>query len=178
MFSLPDNIFFLESGIYICFGTVLGSLISGGLLLINNSRNNDFQLERERQQRIWQQESDRQNWYREKIFEFYIVSIQTLKKSIQVQYSNTYSEGSDESDTLLNNIYCEFMSEFALVLIGHPSKDNDVVKALVKEILDIALKDPLSARALIIKMMEEDPRINAVNKGYLNNQNSSITPIS
>jgi uncharacterized protein YnzC (UPF0291/DUF896 family) len=53
-------------GIYI----ILAAVVSGVLLIINNllvtSINNNFQLEREKQQGIRQQESERQKWYRKK----------------------------------------------------------------------------------------------------------------
>ena len=155
-------------GIYILLAAGLSSVS----LLINNWINNKFQLERERQQRIWQEESDRQKWYREKIYEYYTTLIQILKKSIQAQSSNIHPEDSYESDPYIDNLYSEFTSEFALVIIGHPCKNTDEFKASVDEIIEVALKEPFFTRALITEMMEKDPRINAVNKGYLNSQKS------
>ncbi len=51
-------------GIYI----ILVAVVSSSLLIINNfwitSINNNFQLEREKQQDLRQQESERQKWFR------------------------------------------------------------------------------------------------------------------
>jgi uncharacterized protein YnzC (UPF0291/DUF896 family) len=73
-------------GIYI----ILAAVVSGTLLIINNllvtSINNNFQLEREKQQGIRQQESERQKWYREKIYDFYRTSIQVWTKIVQAQH--------------------------------------------------------------------------------------------
>ena len=43
---------------------LLSSLISGSMLLISIVINNYFQLKREKEQRIWQEESDKRRWYR------------------------------------------------------------------------------------------------------------------
>ncbi len=70
-------------GVYI----ILGAVISSTLLIINNlwmtSINNKLQLEREKQQRIWEEESNQKKWYREKIYDSYKTAIQLLTKIIQ-----------------------------------------------------------------------------------------------
>lgn len=167
MFSLPQ-------GIYILLGAVLGSIISGTLLIINTSRNNNFQLERENQQRIWQEESERQKWYREKIYESYRTSIQILTKVIQAQfkaeftseYDDSYNPGYDlDLEILLKNLYLEFSSEFSLIIVGHPDKDSKDINEITTKFVDKSgYKDPFLARTLITRIMENDPRIKDVNK--------------
>jgi hypothetical protein len=119
MFSLPN-------GIYILFGTVLGailsSLISGGLLIINNSRNNKFQLKRENEQRIWQEKGEKQKWYREKIYDSYRTSIQILTKIIQLKIEMTNYGTTPDKVININSLYVEFASEFYIILMSHPNK--------------------------------------------------------
>ena len=172
MFSLPDNIFSLESGIYICFGTVLGSLISGGLLLINNSRNNDFQLKREREQIIWQEESDKQKWYREQIYDTYRKAIHLLTKIIQSGYEMQNYGVTPDRVRDINNLYVEFGTEFYIIVMSHPDKDCEKFKEKSDEILDFKNTQPTFARLGMIEIMENDPRIKDVNKKYLNSEKS------
>lgn len=180
MLTLPQGIYILLGSV---LGAVLGSIISGILLIINTSRNNNFQLERENQQRIWQQESERQKWYREKIYESYRTSIQILTKVIQAQfkgeftseYNEGYNPGNDLNlELLINNLYFEFSSEFTLIIVGHPDKETKEIKEIKNRIIDKSVfRDPFILRELITKIMEEDPRIKDVNGEYLNNHKSS-----
>jgi hypothetical protein len=165
-------------GIYILLAAVLSSVS----LLINNWINHKFQLERENQQRIWQQESEKQKWYREKIYESYRNSIHILTKIIQAkfpaklrsEYDDSYNEDYDlELTVLLKNLYFEFTSEFSIILVGHPYKDSKELNEIIGEILDESMeKNPFMARVVMTRMMESDPRIKDVNKGYLNSENT------
>ncbi len=172
MFSLPDNIFYMESGIYICFGTVLGSLISGGLLIINNSRNNEFQLERENQQRIWQEESERHKWFREKTYESYRKTIEILTNIIQLL--ETPHENTSDNKQKIFNLYFDFSSEFYIIIAGHPNKNSEKINNVkIIEILEMVDKNPIVARNKMIEIMQQDPRIKDVKEGYLNSEKSS-----
>jgi hypothetical protein len=180
MLSLPQGIYILLGSV---LGAVLGSIISGILLIINTSRNNNFQLERENQQRIWQAESERQKWYREKIYETYRTSIQILTKIIQAQFKSELAHEHDGSydpgydlplELLINNLYFEFSSEFALIIVGHPDKETKEINEITTRIIDKSVfRDPFILRELITQIMEKDPRIKDVNGEYLNKQKSS-----
>ncbi len=153
-------------GIYILLAAGLSSVS----LLINNWINNKFQLERERQQRIWQEQSDRQNWYREKIYDAYSRSIQVLTKIIQEKLDIEYSGEVDEKvisdrQIALNKLTLEFLSEFITTVAGYPPcKNPEEIKekmSLVQKNLDL---NPSLSRTLITEIMEQDSRINGV--GY------------
>ncbi|MEG4488525.1 hypothetical protein [Microcoleus sp. D2_18a_B4] len=179
MFSLPNGIYIFFGSI---LGAVLGSLISGGLLIMNNSRNNKYQMEREKQQRISQEESDRHKWYREKIYDSYRNSIQILttiikekyKAEIKSEYDSLYESNHDLDLVLtLKNLYFEFTSEFSIIFVGHPYKDTKEFNEIIDEILNDSVdKDPFLARVVITRMMENDPRIKDINKGDLNTDNT------
>jgi hypothetical protein len=159
-------------GIYI----VLASVVSSILLIINNlwltSINNKFQLERENQQRIWQEGSEQQKWYREKIYDSYRTSIQILTKIIQGQF--VIERNKRLGKTLnLNNLYFEFMSEFYIIIGGHPNKNTKEFNEKITLIVDHFKEDAGLARILMIEIMQQDPRIKDVNKGYLNDKHSS-----
>ncbi|MEG4589714.1 hypothetical protein QUA54_31535 [Microcoleus sp. MOSTC5] len=173
----------LESGVYVGIGTVLGSLISGVLVMRNNSKNNEFQMERENQQRIWQEESERRKWYREKLYESYRNSIHILTKVIQAQYKSQFTSEYDDSynpehdldlELLIKNLYFEFSSEFSLIIVGHPDKETKEINGLTTIIIEKGVfRDPFTLRELITEIMEKDPRIKDVNEEYLNKQKSS-----
>jgi hypothetical protein len=55
------------------------------MLLISIVINNCFQLKREQQQRLWQEKSEQQKWYREKIYESYRKCLEVLIK-LQQEY--------------------------------------------------------------------------------------------
>ena len=166
-------------GIYILLAAVLSSVS----LLINNWINNKFQLDRENQQRVWQQEIERQKWYREKIYESYRTSIHILTKVIQAQYKSQFRSEYDDSynpdhdldlELLIKNLYFEFSSEFSLIIVGHPDKETKEITELKTIIIQKGVfRDPFTLRELITEIMEKDPRIKDVNEEYLNKQKSS-----
>ncbi|MEG5035061.1 hypothetical protein [Microcoleus sp. AT3-D2] len=142
---------------------VLGAALSSLALLISNCINNNFQLKREREQRIWQEESERQKWYREQIYENYRKMIHILTSYLQLQFE-TENERTVESIIRIHHLYFEFSSEFYMTTWGHPNKDSEEFKKQTNEVLDNFQNDPVAARLMIINIMEEDPRIKDVNK--------------
>ncbi|MEG4626340.1 hypothetical protein Q5691_18885 [Microcoleus sp. w1-18aA5] len=152
-------------GIYI----VLAALISSTLLIINNlvvtSINNNFQLEREKQQGIRQQESERQKWYREKIYDSYRTSIQVLTKIVQGRHEmDTKSIFTEDEHINLEKLYFEFNSEFEIIIAGYPGKDSEEFKEKMANIQKYMQKKPLIARVIITEMMQHDSRIKGVNE--------------
>jgi hypothetical protein len=160
-------------GIYILSASVISSL----LLIFNNlwltKINNKFQLERENQQRNWQEERERQKWYREKTYDSYRTSIQVLTKIIQVRYEIEHDNDKFYQNSVLPNLYFEFTSEFFIIIGGHPNKDTEEFKEKINEIVEYMKEDTVLARLMMTEIMQEDPRIKDVNKGYLNSKHSS-----
>lgn len=152
-------------GIYI----ILAAVVSGVLLIINNlvitSINNNFQLKREKQQGIRQQESEQQKWYREKIYDSYRTSIQVLTKIMQGRHEmDTKSIFTEDEHINLEKLYFEFNSEFEIIIAGYPGKDSEEFKEKVANIKKHMQKKPLIARVIITEMMEHDSRIKSVNE--------------
>jgi hypothetical protein len=166
MFSLPN-------GIYILFGSVLGALISGGLLIINNSRNNEFQLERENQQRIGQEKIEKQKWYRERIYESYRTCIHILTKIIQLKIEMSNHGNTPDKVTDITKLSIDFTAEFYIILINHPNRNGEEFKEKKSQIFDNLEDKPSVARYGMIEIMESDPRIKDVNTEYLNSEKSS-----
>ncbi|MEG4007711.1 hypothetical protein QUA41_17630 [Microcoleus sp. Pol11C1] len=162
---------------------LVGAVFSSVSLLISNCINNNFQLKREREQRIWQVESERQKWYREKIYESYRNSIHILTKVIQAQYKSQFTSEYDDSynpehdldlELLIKNLYFEFSSEFSLIIVGHPDKETKEINELTTIIIEKGVfRNPFTLRELITEIMEKDPRIKDVNEEYLKKQKSS-----
>jgi hypothetical protein len=156
-------------GIYILLGAVLGSIISGSLLIINTSVNNKFQLKREKEQHIWQEKSEQQKWYREKIYDSYKKLIQILTKIQQVKFQiEKLKEDnflpSQSRFTELNNLYLEFNSEYSIIIAGHPDKDSEELYQK-RGTIELSLKEqPLSVQNIITEIMIDDPRIKDINK--------------
>jgi len=152
-------------GIYI----VLAAVVSGALLIINNflmtSINNKFQLDREKQQGIRQQESERQKWYREKIYNSYRTSIQVLTKIVQGRHEIDLRNMATQDEYInLDKLYFEFNSEFAIIIAGYPGKDSEEFKEKMAKINKYMQDKPLIARVIITEMMEHDSRIKGVNE--------------
>jgi hypothetical protein len=147
-------------GIYIVLGAVLGSIISGTLLIINTSLNNKFQLEREKQQRIWQGKNEEQKWYREKIYDSYRKSLEILTKIIQAQFERE-NGGVVISNEYFNttNLYFKFVSEFSIIRAGHPDKGSEEFQQKIVKINEYAQTKAMIARAMVTEIMENDPRI-------------------
>jgi hypothetical protein len=165
--SDPNTINYLLSG-------ALAGIISSFILLVNNLVNNyvnnRLQLEREEKQRIWQEESAQKKWYREEIYDSYKTSIQILTKIIYIKYemfTNRYSDAAtaNQRENNLFKLYFEFTSEFYIITAGHPDKDTEEFKEKITRINEETMeKEPLMARDILIKIMEQDPRIKDINK--------------
>lgn len=160
---------FSQNGFYILLSGVVLSIISGTLLLINTSNNNKFQLEREKQQRIWEEKNDQKKWYREKIYDCYRTSIEVFKKIIQARLEMKISD-----QTFINhqyrleypqiyNLYLEFNSEFDIIVIGYPDRDSEQFRQKVSLIKGHIEINPSLSQLLITEMMEDDSRIKSVN---------------
>ena len=159
-------------GIYI----ILAAVVSGTLLIINNllvtSIINNFQLEREKQQGIRQQESERQKWYREKIYDSYKTSFQVLVK-IQQEELDSVNKLNDifTKNTHISNInklILEFNIEFTMIIANHPDKNSEefidkltkIDKSLRAATIDKSLEEDSSkVRLIMIEIMENDSRI-------------------
>jgi hypothetical protein len=147
-------------GIYIVLSGVVAAIISGAFSLWRDSINDKLQLEREKQQHTWQQESDQKEWYREKIYDSYKTSIQVLTKIVQERYvlENTYDVSQDE-DINLEKLYFEFNSEFEMITAGYPDKNSEEFKERITDIRKYIKEKPVLARNIISEMMEDDSRI-------------------
>jgi len=164
-------------GIYI----ILSALVSGVILLISNFLNNNFQLQREeqqriwqleqeKQQRVWQDESEQKKWYREKIYDSYRKSIELLTKLIQAQLEfeiefEKFGIFHKDKNTNLNNLGIEFLSEFNLLTIGHPDREYEKFKKKQEKIIKATLEKKFQvALEVITEIIENDSRIKDVNK--------------
>jgi len=148
-------------GIYI----VLSAVVSGIMLLTSNFINNNFQLEREKQQGIRQQESDQKKWYREKIYDSYKTLIQVLTKIIQERHEmNARNRVTQDEYIDLEKLYFEFNSEFGLIVAGYPGKNSEAFKEKIAKINKYMQTEPLIARIIITDIMENDSRIKNVNE--------------
>lgn len=160
-FIFSHNMFSESPGIYI----VLSAVVSGIMLLTSNFINNNFQLEREKQQGIRQQESDQKKWYREKIYDSYKTLIQVLTKIIQERHEmNARNRVTQDEYINLEKLYFEFNSELGLILAGYPGKDSEEFKEEIAKINKYMQSEPLIAQIIIRKIMENDSRIKNVNE--------------
>jgi hypothetical protein len=160
--SEPNAINYLLSG-------ALGAIISGFILLVNNCLNNNFQLKREQEQRIWQERNEQQKWYREKIYDSYRTSIDLLKKIIQQDDEiRAYNIAIDcqygEIDPKINKVYLDFKTEFNIIIVDYPGNDSKDFKEKISIIRSYIGSRPSSALDLITEMMVNDPRIKSINK--------------
>jgi sensor domain CHASE-containing protein len=154
-----------QPGIPIVLAAILSSILSGTLLIVNNIINHKFQLEREKQQGIRQQESDQKNWHREKIYDSYKTSIQVLTKIVQGRYQLETAYDIDQDESInLEKLYFEFNSEFEMIMAGYPDKDSEKFKEKMANIKKYLNVEPLLARIIITEMMEDDSRIKVINK--------------
>jgi hypothetical protein len=143
-----------STGIYI----ILSAVVSGIMLLTSNSINNKFQLEREKEQRNWQEKNDQQKWYQEKIYTSYTKTLQILTNIIKVRIN-------DPTLSSLNMIelFIEFDSELSLIISGHPDKHSNEFKEKIFEIRKSFEPEPWVGRDTLIEIMEQDSRIKITN---------------
>jgi hypothetical protein len=151
-------------GVYI----ILGAVISSTLLIINNlwmtGINNKLQLEREKEQGIRQQESDQKKWYREKTYDCYRKAIEVLKKLMQVEIELERNEITIDNkyhylSGKVDNLQLDFICEFDIIIMGHPSKNSEEFKEKISTIISQMKQNPSKAQILVTEMMEYDPRI-------------------
>ena len=152
-------------GIYI----ILSAIVSGIMLLTSNSINNKFQLKREEDQRIWQEKSEQQKWYREKIYDCYKTSIQLSTKILQ-EYSdiklNEKVNNTVTADQRMNltKLTLEFSSEFAMIISGYPNKESQEFKQKIAKIHKSLNEEPWILQNIITDVMEQDSRIKNINE--------------
>jgi hypothetical protein len=169
LFKKNRNNMLSQPGLPIVLAAVISSILSGTLLIVNNIINNKFQLEREKQQGIRQQESDQKKWYREKIYDSYRTSIDLLKKIIQQDDEiRAYNIAIDcqygEIDPKINKVYLDFKTEFNIIIVDYPGNDSKDFKEKISIIRNYIEPQPSIALDLITEMMVNDPRIKSINK--------------
>jgi uncharacterized integral membrane protein len=160
-FVFSHYMFPQSPGIYI----ILSAIVSGIMLLTSNFINNKFQLEREEQQRTWQEKNEQKKWFREKIYDSYKTSIQLLTEIIQVQHEMEFgSMRTQEKFVNLNKLYLEFNSEFEIIMIDYPDKDSEEFKERYELMRKHMQKEPSIARIYFTGIMKHDSRIKSMNK--------------
>lgn len=140
---------------------VIASLIGGAISLLTTWLNNRFQLQREHQQWLRQQEAEQQKWYREQMYEIYKQCIFYLTKVVR---------GPQIGDVSTTLGWCTEAEQYlTLLLINHLDKESESFRLLVEAIdsfssrktdryqLASDLKKKISA------LMIEDPRVNSKN---------------
>jgi|SRR6478672_5045291 len=112
-------------------------------------------------------ESDRQKWYREKIFDCYRTSIHVLTKLIQKYFEYevnlSFNKVITQDQIDLEKLCLEFHSEFSIVVAGYPDKDSEEFKEALRKIIENLRNDPLAVRTLVTELMENDTRIKGIN---------------
>lgn len=152
-------------GIYIICAALISGLLTLASSLLTTLISNRYQLERKKQQGLRQQESDRQKWYREKIYDSYQTSIQVLTKIIQQHNTNNKKARIGVDHWIeLENLYLEFQSVFQIIIAGYPEKDSEDFKKELDKINESLQEMPLLARYIVTSMMERDSRIKGLDK--------------
>ena len=160
-FIFSHYMFSQSPGIYI----ILSAIVSGIMLLTSNFINNKFQLEREEKQRLWQEKSEQQKWFREKIYDSYKTSIQLLTQIIQEQHEIEFGNMRDQDKFInLNKLYLEFNSEFEIIMIDYPDKHSEEFKKIYELMRQHMQKKPSIARIYFTEIMKHDSRIKSMNK--------------
>jgi hypothetical protein len=144
---------------------IVGALVTGILLIINTSLNNWYQLKREKEQAIRQEESDQKKWYREKIYDCYRKVIQLLTEMMQIEFEikNNYMTTENKS-IKVHRLSLELMSEFQIIVYGYPAEEFDKFEKKIDEFNKNLATNTLEARGIIIEIMENDSRIKNINK--------------
>jgi hypothetical protein len=146
---------------------IVGALVTGILLIINTSLNNCYQLKREKEQGIRQQESDQKKWYREKVYDSYSKIIQLLTEIMEIEFEikNNYMTMTTENKSIkVNRLSLELMSEFQIIVYGYPAEEFDKFGKKIDEFNKNLATNTLEARAIIIEIRENDSRIKNINK--------------
>jgi len=149
---------------------IVAAAISGIVLIIVTLINNIFQLNREKKQRNYQEKSDKQKWYREKIYDCYKKCFEILIKIQQEQFeriNNNKNNNNIDADKNTNNIYiliAEFYLEFLMIKVDHPDKDSKKFNEHLNMLDEFIGKNSWIVRAIVSEMMKNDSRIKDVNK--------------
>jgi hypothetical protein len=167
-FIFSHNMLSESTGINYLLSGTLSSVITGVFLIINTQRmssvNNNLQLEREEQQRIWQEKNNRETWYREKIYDSYKISIQTLTRMIQEDFTIAVLDNTNDTVTAdkrinLVNLKWKFDAEFSIIKSAYPYKDYEEFKEKISMIEEHLDKTPIITRVIVLQLMEKDTRI-------------------
>lgn len=153
----------------IVLAAIISSIVSGIIVTLNNywmnSANNKFQLEREKEQGIRQQESDQQRWYREKVYDSYRKGIQLLTEMMQVEYEIENKYNIDETTSVsFHKLSIELMSEFELIIYDYPVEDYEEYDEKITKYSECFGVNTLEARSIFIELMQNDSRIININK--------------
>lgn len=144
---------------------IVGALVTGILLIINTSLNNYYQLKREKEQRIFQEESEKQKWYREKIYDSYRSSIKLLTEMIQIQYEIGKNHLVSEAKGIeFHKLALELMSEFDIIIHSYPAQDFKEFDKKITEFTEHLETNTIRARSILTEVMENDPRIKNINE--------------
>lgn len=135
---------------------VIAAVIGGGISLLTTWLNNKFQLRREEQQWLRQQEAERQKWYREQLYEIYKECISCLTK-----VSNCYDFASFEDFE-----WCVEAEKYLnLLLVNHQDKYSEPFYRLMEQITEftscpeIPRELATSLKNTVCSMMADDERI-------------------
>ena len=154
-----------QPGLPIVLAAVISSILSGTLLIVSNVINNKFQLEREKQQGIRQQESDLKKWYREKVYDSYSKISQLLTEMMQIEFEvkNNYMTSENQSIKAYR-LSLELMSEFERIVYGYPAEEFEEFEKKIDEFNKHLATNSIQAKGIIIEIMENDSRIKNINK--------------
>ena len=157
---------------------ILGAGLSGILLIISSLlmtwTNNKFQLDREKEQRMWQEKSDQEKWYREKVYASYTKAIQILTEIIK-QRVNEVSDDINSPKLSMIKLFIEFDSEYIMIIRSHPDRDSNNFEQKISEIDKSIKEEPWIARDRLIEIMEQDSRIKPVNNNLVIRSGSADT---
>jgi hypothetical protein len=139
---------------------IVAALIGGIISLFTTWLNNRFQLDREKQQWLRQEESEKQKWYREQLYEVYRKCLSLLTQIEDSPRLGNVTEGI--------KLLTEAKEYLTLLEINHPNRDSEEFKALQSSI-NIFLSEGFEnnlyptgyLKQRIIDLMASDMRINS-----------------
>jgi hypothetical protein len=163
---------FQSSNGYVVLSGLLGAIISAIIALISICVNNNFQLKREEQQRIWQEKSDQEKWYREKVYASYTKAIQILTEIIKQRF-NEENDNINLSKLSMIKLFIEFDSEYIMIIRSHPARHSKGFEEKISEIDKSVKEEPWIARDALIEIMEQDLRIKPVKNNFITSNGPS-----
>lgn len=138
---------------------VIAALIGGAISVFTTWLNNRFQLQREYQQWLRQQEAEQRKWYREQMHEIYKQCIFYLTKVIRGPKTGDVSKTTE--------LCTEAEKYLVLLLANYPDKDSENFQTLVETIKNFESSGPerfdlaKDLRIRVSTLMLEDPRVNS-----------------